>query len=277
MPKTMKKQAQGRVPRAPRRFQKTRLAKSVANTNSNTFKTTCKWNATSTLTSGITVGNYVYIDSCALQGVAAVAQTREFSVYSKLFDQYRVTGVTMRIVPRASTSDVTLSASTPVDESNQFVYSAFDVDSPIPSSILAIQTMRSCRKHSTLKPIVRTFKYKYGDNSWLDTATDYSSGTPVSNWLSKGLYAHFGIYGENVYANMSTPWATIELLYHVVFRGQRLVNVSQDEAGQVLLGNPEAEMKPPSSLTILTGFKPLADSNELDDVPPVVDELKPST
>lgn len=263
MKKGMKKTAPRRQYR--RKAGKARVGRAIANKNSNTFKTTCKWNATSTLTGGVTVDNYVYIDACALQGVASVPQTREYSVYSKLFDQYRVTGVTLKVVPRATTSDVVLEASTPVDASNQFVYSAFDIDSPIPSSILAIQTMRSCRKHSTLKPIVRTFKYKYGDNSWLDTATDYGSGAPVSNWLSKGLYAHFGLYGENMYANTSTPWATIEILYHVVFRGQRLVNVSQDESGQIVLGNPEAEMKVPSSLTVLSGLKPLADSNELDD------------
>lgn len=265
------KGAKGAKKTAPRRQYRRkapmyrRKGRAVANTNSNSFKTACKWNAVQTVSSGVTVDNYIYFDTSALVGVANVATTREYSVYSKLFDQFRITGVTMKIVPRATTADVVLQASSPVDASNQFVYSAFDVDSSIPSNIQAIQTMRSVRKHSTLKPIVRTFKYKYGDNSWLDTATDYTSGLPLSNWLSKGLYAHFGIYGENLYVNAATPWATIEIIYHVVFRGQRLVNVSQTEDGLITLGNPEATMKEISPITSLSGLKPVADENELDD------------
>lgn len=266
MKKGMKKTAPRRQYR--RKGAKARIARAVKNVNANTFKTTCRWNADVGVTSGVTVSNYVYFDASALQGYARIGLTREYAIYSKLFDQFRVTGVTMRVVPRSNTQDLIIASTTPVTENGSYVFSAFDVDSVIPSNLNAIQTMRSARKHSILKPFTRVFRYKYGDSSWLDTATDYSSGTPLSNWLAKGLYAHFGFYSENLNLRTDQPWATVEIQWHIVFRGQRLVNVSQDESGQIVLGNPEAEMKPLTEVSVLSGLKDIADSNELDDVPP---------
>lgn len=262
-----------RMPR--RRFRKgarkMALKRAITNKNQNTFSTACKWNAGITITpgpGGSGPTNYLYFTSSALTGTASLQYTREHVLFSKIYDQYRVTGVTMKFIPAFNVANI--ADALEFGQESQVLYSSWDMDSALPSSSAAIQTLRSTRKHNIRRPFKRTFRYTYKDNSWLDTGSTYDVAPPVSNWVSKGLYGNFGFYGENL------PYPTteaitvgqIEVIYHVVYRGQRLVNVSQDESGQILLGNPEPTMKPTSDLVVTTTLKPLADDNECDlDVP----------
>lgn len=271
-----------RVPRRKggRRNAKKALKKRVSNMNANSFSTRAVWNAGLTLTAGnvgTPVLNYVYGSGSALQGVWSVQQTREYAVYSKLFDQFRVTGVTLRYIPRANVQSINEAVAqnqANLNAYNNTIYSSYDVDSAIPSSLQPIQTMRSTRKHSFMKKWSRSFRYTYKDNTWLDTDLDYS-GTKLSNFLAKGLYANFGFYGENLAvspANSPPTIAQLEVIYHIVFRGQRLVNVSQDESGNIVLGTPEPDMKPLSEFTLLSGLKSNDDINECD-LPPEPESL----
>lgn len=241
---------------------KRRAGKVRANYNNSQLKMDGKINGSLFVTQGVTVTNYSYFDVCALTGNTSALLTREYQVYSKLFDQFRITGVTLNIKPRMNVQTLTDSY-VPHPGDSQTVFSAFDVDSPIPSNLAAIQTMKSARKHSILKQFTRTFKYKYNDNSWLDTSGNYS--TVLSNWLSKGLYAHFGLYGENMLFSSNTPWCEFQLIYHFVFRGPKAMNVSKDDLGNIILGEPEPEMKPLSSIELTTVLKPISDDNEADD------------
>lgn len=262
-----------------RRFQRRRkfgLKKALTNMNQNSFSTACRWEAGIGIVPGEgSVSNYVYFSSSALQGVCAVKNTREFAVYSKLFDQFRITGVSLKFIPRASVQSVSevnaQIVATPSIPSTQIAYSSWDQDSAIPSSVAAIQTMRSTRKHDMLKTWKRSFRYTYKDNSWLDTGLTYDVVPGVSNWVSKGLYGNFGFYGENlpfVPGDGAPIIGQVEIIYHVVFRGQRLVNVSETEDGLVTLGNPEPTMKPLSTLDVQTKLKDVADDNECDLVVP---------
>jgi len=250
--------------------------KAISNMNANTFSTACRWNAgTIAMTGTGPVANYIYGSGSALSGVWSVKQTREFAVYSKIFDQYRVTGVTLRYYPRGnveSISEANVQNASAGFPSSQYIFSSFDIDSPLPSNINAIQTLRSTRKHNLLKSWTRSFRYTYKDNSWLDTDLSYDTSPPVSNWVAKGLYGNFGFYAENVpYApgSGSPVVAQVEVIYHVVFRGQRLVNVSQTEDGNITIGNPEPDMKPQSDFVVQSGLKPVDDVNECD-LEPVV-------
>lgn len=258
-----KKQMRRRV---PRRAPKMALKRAITNKNQNTFSTSARWNASIQMTAGPGVSGpstFLYFTTSALDGVAQLAFTREHVVYSKLFDQYRVTGVTMRFIPSVNMTTLSTSAVT----SQGFIYSSWDQDNAIPSSLQPIQTLRSTRKHDFRRKIARSFRYTYKDNSWLDTDTDYGS-TRLSNWISKGLYGNFGLYAENLPYAATDLAGSIEIVYHVVYRGQRIVNVSQTEEGLVTLGNPEADVKPVSTLIVHSGLKDLADDNELDDVVP---------
>lgn len=258
--------------RVPRKGRKMALKRAVTNKNGNTFSTAARWNAVIASTPGPgSPGpeSYVYFSASALQGTSAIKYTREHAVYSKLFDQFRITGVTMRFIPKVSMTTLTDEFTTTANQVTMF--SAWDQDGPLPSASAPIQTMRSCRKHDFRRKFSRTFRYTYKDNSWLDTGSDYES-TQVSNWVSKGLYGNYGFYGENLPIDPGSPdngvIGTIEVLYHVVYRGQRLVNISETEDGLIQLGNPDAPVKPQSALTVLSGFKPIDDDNELDDVVP---------
>lgn len=268
----MRKPVRRRAPMRRRRGRKMALKRAITNKNQNTFSTACRWEAGVSAISGSgPVQNYVYGSGSALAGAYSLASTREYQVYSKIFDQFRVTGVTLKYIPRAnvqSVSEVNVQSASSGFPTTQVIYSSWDEDGAIPSSVGAIQTMRSTRKHSLLRTWKRSFRYTYKDNSWLDTDTQYDVTPALSNWKSKGLYGNFGFYGENVPfspgAVGSPVVAQMEVIYHVVFRGQRLINVSLDESGQILLGNPEPEMKEQSGFEVHTVLKPLSDTNECD-------------
>lgn len=260
--------------RRARKGRKMALKRAITNKNQNTFSTACRWNASIQVTpgpGGSGPQTFLYFTTSALDGVAQLAYTREHVVYSKLFDQYRITGVTMRFIPQFTQTMLVDQASVPTGLIGNFIYSSWDQDNAIPSSLQPIQTLRSTRKHDFRRKIARSFRYTYKDNSWLDTDTDYNS-TRLSNWISKGLYGNFGVYAENLPYDPADPTngvaGSIEVVYHVVYRGQRIVNVSQTEGGLVTLGNPEADVKPVSTLIVHSGLKDPADDNELDDVVP---------
>lgn len=248
--------------------------KARAKYNNNTFSTTCRWVADLYATTGVTVDNYVSFDMTPLSGASAVYNTRDYTVWSKVFDQYRITSATVTFTSRANVFDIGSLASETVpysEASTNYLFSAFDRDSAVPTNLQAIQTLRSCSKHNILKTFTRSYRFKYPNNTWIDT----DSSTPKEIWKACGLEAHYGIYGENLpfpsaFLLQSNPIGSIQVVYHVVFRGQRLVNVGLDkENNQVVLGTPEPDMKVPSNVTVRSGMQNITTTpldNECDDV-----------
>lgn len=261
MPKKMMKKSGARKGYRGKRNYRKKLAigRAIANYNADTFKTTSTWIAdvkTVSTDGGLT--NYLYFDACALTGFASLANSQQFFLYKKIFDQYRVTGVTMSWKPKIT--QLTGLDTTTVPELtpnfDNIIWSAFDQDSPVPSSEKNIQVNRSCRRHKFTSAFKRSFRYKYPNGTWLDTSTNYQAdaqGNVNPAIKMTGLYAHYGFYAQNIPAPMGAAPVNVgqvQITYHLVFRGQSFNNVGYDpEVDVVVIGANEPPMRPLSDVT----------------------------
>lgn len=226
----------------------------LANYNAQGYKTTATWVADIKSTpNGLT--NYVYFDACALEGVANVMKTNQHLLFRKIFDQYRVTGVTMKFIPRVTTLTQEALVDPAITPGYQGeVFSCFDIDSPIPSNLVGIQAHRSTRRHKITSKITRSFRYRYPNGMWLDSSTDYQSAT-LTNVKQQGLYAHFGLYAEQWPVDSANevplPVGRVEITYHIVYRGQAVTNLGIDETkGAVVITENEQPQKTPSDVVV---------------------------
>lgn len=253
------KKGGGRRKRMGNPFKKTSKKQiTKSNYNANTYKTTCHWIADVAPKQGLLLTNYLYFDACAHGTAAAIEKTAEHTLYRKIFDQYRITGVKMTWKPKVNVASASEVAGGALNDFQGVVYSSYDVDSEIPSSIINLQTRRSTRQHRIFKAFSRTFKYKYPNGMWLDTNVDYTTNPSTPREL--GWLAHFGIYGEDLPelsgAITDKALGTVEITYSVVYRGQTITNAGYDaDKDIVVLGNNEVPSKAQSDIVPHSGYQ----------------------
>jgi len=233
--------AMNRRPRASTKYTTT------PTNQSKTFTVQCKWYAQLVPQQGASVSNFLSLNFNPWAPESGLAFTGQWAVWSKLFDQYRVNAMTVRLTPRMNRPEATAitlanDATTPTvlyDVGRG--YYAIDRDGPVnTNSPKDMQAYAESGVFDVFKPFVRTVTYPMRvKGAWLDcqTATNPNSGS-ADFWKDIGLGKSLGIYMDNLPENaaatlLTRPWCRCEIDYEIQFRGPRIQGVLQqvDEDG----------------------------------------------
>ena len=238
--------------RGPRRYRKAKKAPRARKAgkkahNMDTYRKSIKLTAVIIPAQGVTVSNYVYafVGASPSGGVGnqtcGLTSAPEFALYNQMHDQFRVLGVSVRVVPRATVTDqvaLTLNAdNSTVSLGKQVFYTAEDRDGIAPGNIETLKKYSSVKVHKMTKPMSRSYRVKYdGPNTWFDCQS-----TPAYDQVQKalGLWGGLTLYGESFPERFgqvfNSVWADLEVSYDVVFRGKALINIAVAENGSVTL------------------------------------------
>lgn len=233
------------------------------------FHVQAKWIADVAPTGGLSVNNYVAMNFNPWAPICGVAMTGQWQGWNVVFDQYRVNSMTVRIYPRYNSVEATAVtvATEAVGLEKQMNYAtgrgywAMDMDGPVKtSSQTLMQSYTDNGTWSIFKPFVRTVKYQYPKMFWLDTAKSVGTATDIIKDF--GLAKYLGLYAENLPESSDTvvsnqPWARVEVIYDIEFRGPNLNARSQVDAegkptGVVVIARaPDAAAALPLNYTLV--------------------------
>ena len=196
---------------------------------------------------GLTVSNYVnfFVSPAPGTGTGVITvpllSTPEWALYRQMYDQCRVSSVTMKLIPRASMTEqsnlITLNDTSYLTAGKNVYYTVEDRDGYAPGSIPVLKKYASVKVHRNDKVMSRTYRVKYdGPNSWFDCQNP-SDLPEVQQAL--GLFGGMTVYGESFIERsgqiLNSVWADLELTYQVSFRGKALVSIAVTEDGAVTL------------------------------------------
>lgn len=201
---------------------------------------------------------------------ANVGNHPEFAAQSKLFDEFKVTSVSVKFRPFITTFQY-VNTLKPTD--NQ-MYTVIDRDggtivTASTAVIPALTQYDSCRPHALTKPWKRTLKL----NSWW---TDCSapnvapgSNTAIQPWINAGAVQTLHVYVENLFITNMSPVGEITYEYNVQFRGKKPAAFTYEpNSGSVIITPLES-----FNLTALAPFNPpVAPEDRIYDTKLVCDE-----
>jgi len=209
---------------------------------------------------GVSVANYVYttIPLFAQASDIGFFKNAQFQLYKKLYDQYRVVSVSVRVKPKANVLD----QQNAQNEANTahgdgLIHSVIDRDGPASMNVQTLTRYPSYKKHSVLKPFSRSYSVKWPSDTWLTTNETFPDSVALVKQIGGlgGIY----IYGENLLEDsgevFNEPYASIEVLYKVIFRGQISTNFGYDPETDVITLSPPllGALPAPSGLVNLKG------------------------
>jgi len=208
--------------------------RTAGKSNKDTFSLKCRTEATILPQQGVSVSNYVYttIPLFAQASDVGFYKNAQFQLYKKLYDQYRVNSVTMKIVPKANmlSQDMAQRDADFTTSGTGLVHSVIDRDGPASMNVQTLVRYPSYRKHSVMKPFSRTYGIKWPTEVWLTTNEAYPDQLAIVKQIGGlgGIY----VYGEDLIEDrtevFNEPWASLEVTYNIVFRGQISTNFGYD-------------------------------------------------
>lgn len=216
------------VPRAPRRMREA---------NVDLHKYTVALSGSWTPQQGVTVSNFLYTywspsPATLTYQSNPIANSPEFALYCNMYDQFKVNGVRLRLIPRIKTLEsaalVQAEAAGNITMGKGVIYSVEDRDGIAPSNIAALKRYSSVKTHSIFKPITRTYWIDRTKSMWLDC-----QGLTLLSDIQKavGYAGGITVYGESFPEVKNTlfnePWYDIEIQYFCVFRGKATVKITQ--------------------------------------------------
>jgi len=208
----------------------TKLHKTKAKKNMDTFFLKCKTTALLTPTQGVATSNYYYGWYPLLQATGTgIGTNSEFNLYRLQYDKVRVNSVKITITPKANVFD---QGNAQNDTSYTLtgdgaIHTAIDRDGPAPSSTAAISRYPSYRKYSVMKKFSRSFSVKYPTGVWLDCQNVFGNQSLIDQL---GLAGSITVYGENFVEDKlelyNEPWAEVLIEYNCVFQGKTSASLS---------------------------------------------------
>jgi len=228
--------------------------------NKDTFTTKCVTESTMIPVQGISASNYIYttVPLFAQASTIGFWQNAKFQLYRKLYDQYRVTSVKIRVMPKGNVLDQYHAQADSLNNSGDgLIHTVIDREGPTSMNIQQMTRYPSYKKYSVLKPFTRTYSIKYPAETWYQSREQYPDSLALTTQIGGigGIY----IYAENVLEDaaevFNEPWGTIICEYNVVWRGGMTSVFGYDpEADTVTLVPPTATTLPvPSQLSGLKG------------------------
>jgi len=247
------------VPRRPRRKAKAKKAsKSPASSNSDVHRFSVKMVTALTPVQGGIVSNYInaFFSTTPGQGTASnsapLLYSTEFALYRQMFDQFRILGMTVKVIPKATMTDATalvngLNGLPGLTLGRNVYYTVIDRDGTVPSQLSAIKKYASHKVHKMTSSATRSYSVKYdGPNQWLD-CQDVNGLQDVQKSL--GIWGGISVYGESFMEPSGTilnqPWCDVEVTYRFSFRGKSLLGVAVGQDGSVTLSQPDPQQLDP--------------------------------
>lgn len=224
---------------------KTKKARATARMNNqDTFRTTIKASGGLSPVQGVAVSNYIYswwspISSLSGDNSNPLFNQPEFSLYRNLYDQFRVTGLNVKLTPRLKTAEagamVQAEGSGLVTYGRGVVYSVEDRDGKAPASIPSLKRYASSKCQSIYKSLSRTYR---PDFRKADVWFDCQDPAGLSETMrATGVAGGITIYAESLPEPKNTiinePWYDIEVTYYVTFKGKAFVNITLGDKGEV--------------------------------------------
>lgn len=244
----------------------TKVRKSKAKRNMDTFFLKAKTVSTIVPAQGVAVANYVYWASTldptsSPAGNNQFLTNAEFKLYSQMYDKFRINKVTMKIVPKANVSDIAINQ---LDTNynltgDGMVHTCIDRDGLAPSNIAAISRYPSYKKFSVLKTWSRSYSIRYPTGVWLDCQSPASFTMAKELGLTGGITLYAENFLEDNYEIFNEPWAQVEHSYDIVFQGKTSASLTavSDASGNVIgvsvVNNPAVPNLPPTVPTNIRG------------------------
>jgi len=165
-----------------------------------------------------------------------VANHPEFAAQSKLYDEFKVSSVTVSFKPFMTVQSY-VNTLKPTD--NQ-MYLAVDRDggtilTAATNTVQALQAYDSVKAHAITKPWKRTLKLK---SWWCDcTVPNLIPGGGASQpWINSGAIQTLHVYVENLFITNMSPVGEITYTYNVQFRGKKPVSFTYEpNSGSVVI------------------------------------------
>lgn len=216
----------------------TKLHKSKAKKNMDTFFLKCKTELNVVPTQGATVANYVYGLAPLLSG-GNLLNNAEFNLYRIQYDKYRVNSITAKWIPKANVLD---QANGQADGSYNLtgdgaIHTVIDRDGVAPSSTAALSRYPSYKKFSIMKKWSRSYSIKYPMGIWLDCQDPVGNAQVVATLgLGGGITWYAENFLEDNYEVYNEPVAALELSWNIVFQGKTSASLSfaTDDTGLVI-------------------------------------------
>lgn len=190
-----------------------------------------------TPTQGVTVSNFLYTywspsPATLTYQSNPIANSPEFALYCNMYDQFKVNGVRVKLIPRVKTLEsaalATAEGAGTITMGKGVIYSVEDRDGIAPSNIAALKRYASVKTHSIYKTATRTYWIDKTKSNWLDC-----QGLTLLPDIQKAVGYNGGItfYGESLPEVKNTlfnePWYDLEVTYMCVFRGKATVKITQ--------------------------------------------------
>lgn len=195
-----------------------------------------------------------------------VTQSQEWSVHASLYDEFKVTSMTVSFTPAATqnsplglgTANTAIKAYSVIDR-NSTPLASFATTS-VPAKFLQLD---SCRTHSMLKPWSRTLRVK---NLWcstqnpiFDAAVGGPGGVGAQPWVASGALAVLALYSEKIPTAVGAPLGQVIISFRCQFRGKKPSAYKYDPlSGSVII-------TPLSSYTQIAPQNPPQSQNLVED------------
>lgn len=227
--------------RKGRRMNRRRVAKRAAMNNNDVHRAVIQVSGWSRPQQGISVSNYVYwyaspnpTLSLTPTPILPLFNVNEFTLNRNMYDQFRIKGVSIRVVPKYKTLEAAqalASEGTALKMGTGVVYTVEDRDGIAPSNIAALKRYASVKTHSIFKTINRYYKVNYNkSNTWFD-CQDPAGLLDIQRSL--GLAGGITLYGESLPEYDGTiinePWYDLEFKYYCEFKGKAQLSLSVDQ------------------------------------------------
>lgn len=231
------KKAAASRPMRRRQGGRRRRAGKARESNTDSHKYTVSLSGSWTPQQGITVSNFLYTywspsPATLTYQSNPIANSPEFALYCNMYDQFKVTGMRVKLIPRVKTLEsaalATAEGAGTITMGKGVIYSVEDRDGIAPSNIASLKRYASCRTHSIYKTISRTYWIDRTKSMWLDC-----QGLTLLPDIQKAVGYNGGltVYGESLPEVKNTlfnePWYDVEVQYFCVFRGKASVKITQ--------------------------------------------------
>jgi len=226
---------------------KKRMMRKADMNNNDILKRTIQVTGGLTPSQGITVSNYVGtwwspVPDLSTNNSNPLFNAPEFTLFRNMYDQFRVTGLRLKLIPRIKTAEagalVTGEGSGDLTYGRGVAYTVEDRDGIAPLSIPSLKRYASVKTHSIFKTISRSYSVNYRKaNLWFD-CQDPAGIHDVARSL--GVAGGITVYAESFPEPKNTiindPWYDIEVSYYVTFKGRAMPSLKVDDNGTVSVG-----------------------------------------
>lgn len=225
-------------------FRRAMAPQRMVSSNQNVHKVIARYSLDAAPSQGLTVNNYMYAvlsgPYSVYSGATYLYNTKEWAIYSKLFDRWRLAGVKARFVPLGNMVDFQWGAVNQGDgviaPSTHRLHSVVDQDGPAPDDISILRTYASYRSSKMYKTLTRKLGYKYAKNQWFDTS---APPTETNESKESSFSKAITVYGENFPESNGTvinvPMYRLEIEYYLVFQGLSIGSISKTTEGHIVL------------------------------------------